>query len=186
MAFPDKKPLSDEFNHSPEKSARLAQELLQEAGKKDADLFKVLELIRKGAPLDEKTPEGCTPLILAAFHGHREIALALIEHGARLDEVTRDHYDFIPHMHGRMTDMIDFSGTVSLLQEKSVSCATALVTAVVKGHAEIVKALIDGGARQDGALDYAREGKRDDILKLFGEKTPPSPSKSKDNWDPKP
>jgi ankyrin repeat protein len=175
MAQPEKKPLSDIFNHSPEKAKRLADELLREVAKKDADLKKVLLLIQAGAPLDEKTEEGCTPLILAAFHGHAEIAAALIEHGARLEEAAKDHYDFIPHMHGRMTDMNDFSSSVRDMEEKSVSGATALITAVVKGHVEIARALIAGGAKKDGAISYARQSPQQDILRLFEEKKPPSP-----------
>jgi ankyrin repeat protein len=187
MAHPEKKPLSDIFNHSPEKAKQLADELLQEASKKDADLKKVLLLIQAGAPLDGKTEEGCTPLILAAFHGHTEIAAALIEHGARLEEAAGDHYDFIPHMHGRLTDMNDFSGSVRALEEKSVSGATALITAIVKGHADIARALIDGGAKKDGALPYARQ--RPDILKFFEEKSaekPPAAPHARDGRQPKP
>jgi ankyrin repeat protein len=189
MPNPEKKPLINSFNHPPEELKRLADELLQETGKKDADAKKVLTLIQQGAPLNEKTEEGCTPLILAAFHGHKEIAMTLIEHGARLDEVTRDHYDFIPHMHGRTTDMIDFGSSLRGLEGISVSCATALVTAVVKGHTEIARALIVSGAKKDGALAYARQSQQPDILKLFEEKRteyPPFSPNQGNNRGPRP
>jgi hypothetical protein len=189
MSYPEKKSLAARFNHPPEVLKRLAEELLQEAAQKDASAEKIRALIERGAPLDEKTPEGCTALILAAFHGHKEIAFTLIEHGAKLDEASRDHYDFIPHMHGRLTDMIDFGSSIHELEKKSLSGATALMTAVAKGHVEIARALVVSGAKKDGALAYARPEQKPDFLRLFGEKPAEKPSAAphlRDGRQPKP
>ena len=57
----------------------------------------VLELLRQGAQLEWRNPDGWTALIIACCNGRYEAAEALCAHGAELD--ARDNYQATPLMY---------------------------------------------------------------------------------------
>ena len=61
------------------------------------DTALVNKLLKQGAELEWRDPEGCTPLSIACFYGSYEAAEALCAHGAELD--ARDSSQMTPLMH---------------------------------------------------------------------------------------
>ncbi|CDS37799.1 ankyrin domain repeat containing protein [Echinococcus multilocularis] len=80
-------------------------------------------LLRHGSPLEEQNENGHTPLMEATSNGHIEVARCLIEHGANIN-----------------THSTEFK-------------ESALTLASYKGHAEMVKFLLDAGASHEHRTD---------------------------------
>jgi hypothetical protein len=49
---------------------------------RDGDLARVVELVNGGADIDERDHNGSTPLMLAMYHGHADVARLLVERGS--------------------------------------------------------------------------------------------------------
>uniref|UniRef100_A0A5K3ETX1 ANK_REP_REGION domain-containing protein n=2 Tax=Mesocestoides corti TaxID=53468 RepID=A0A5K3ETX1_MESCO len=80
-------------------------------------------LLEHGSPLEEQNENGHTPLMEATSNGHIEVARCLIEHGANIN-----------------THSTEFK-------------ESALTLASYKGHAEMVKFLLDAGASHEHRTD---------------------------------
>lgn len=69
---------------------RLGQQLLDEIDQSTPDLSKVMELIDKGAALDEQEKSGDTALTRAASLGHEKIVALLLDKGVPIEQ--KNHY----------------------------------------------------------------------------------------------
>ncbi|WP_353281703.1 ankyrin repeat domain-containing protein [Wolbachia endosymbiont (group A) of Aleiodes leptofemur] len=54
----------------------------------------VTTLLDRGANVDEKNNDGCTPLHIAAEFGHTEVVIALLDRGANVNE--KNNYEWTP------------------------------------------------------------------------------------------
>ena len=144
------------------------QRLIDEV--KNNNLDEVRKLIAKGADVNEKAPDGLTPLLLAARSGYLEIVKVLLEAGASVHIVDwamkstplhksayMGHADIIPLL---------ISKGIDINAQGPYNGYTALHDATWHAHIEAVKTLIDAGARLDLK---GHDGKTPlDLAKRFG------------------
>tara|TARA_R110000868_G_scaffold411785_1_gene710567 strand:+ start:47731 stop:48306 length:576 start_codon:yes stop_codon:yes gene_type:complete len=137
-----------EARNAPLPSAARIQELLLDAariGRTDM----VAPLLAAGADVDGRDRHGYTALILAAYHGHLETAVELLDRGAAVDAVDDKRgntalmgiafkgYDEIAE------ELIDAGADVNL---RNNAGQTALMMASLVGHARIASLLMRAGA----------------------------------------
>jgi ankyrin repeat protein len=132
---------------------RLADEAgsltLPEAAALD-EVDRVEELLDKGSDADARTPDGFTPLHLAAFFGAPRVAALLLERGAD-PAATADNSMRVQPLHsaaaGRHHDiavlLIDAGADVNARQQAGY---TPLQAAAANGDAALVRALLKAGA----------------------------------------
>jgi uncharacterized protein len=141
---------------------------------------RVRELIESDATLVSAfSPDGFTPLHLAAFFGHPEIAGLLVEHGADTHAVARNPMQVMP-LHSAAAArqleisklLVDRGADVNAAQERGF---TPLHEAAQNGDVELARFLLERGAdreraAEDGrrAADFAAAGRHDDVLTLLG------------------
>ncbi|MFN7992629.1 MAG: ankyrin repeat domain-containing protein [Bryobacteraceae bacterium] len=144
-------------------------------------------LIAKGAEVNTADEGGFTPLHNAAGSGPDSAALVklLLEQGARVNVKSADTAEIVkngPIQLGRLTPLQQACAqgngeTVELLLKagadvhaKDIREATPLVFAVATDHANprIVKMLLEKGAAQEPAIEWARRYQNPEILRLFG------------------
>ena len=138
------------------------------------------EIGRDPALIAAHSSDGWTPLHLAAFFGHKELALRLIERGAEVDARSTNAMKNTP-LHaataGRKTELVNL-----LLDEKADVNArqeggwTALHAAAQNGDRDIVEMLVAHGAdlkaradNNQNALDLALQKGRQDVSALLDE-----------------
>lgn len=124
-------------------------------------------LVAEGVAVDTVEPEGRTPLMVAAFDGHRHVVSFLLVEGAEVN-----HKD----VNGRTALMYASSGpfveTVEVLLDAGAEVNTqgwlegftALMTAAAEGQLEVVQMLLERGADPtlkdvdgDTALSFAQQ-----------------------------
>jgi ankyrin repeat protein len=125
------------------------------------------------------SPDGFTPLHLAAFFGHPDIARLLVEHGADTQAVARNPMRVMPLHSAAATRqleiaelLVDGGADVNASQERGF---TPLHEAAQNGDAALTRLLLDRGAdreqaAEDGrrAADFAAERGHDEVLALLG------------------
>ena len=138
------------------------------------------ELNRDPALIAAHSTDGWTPLHLASFFGHEELALRLIERGAELDARSSNAMKNTP-LHaaaaGRKAELVKL-----LLDEGADANArqeggwTALHAAAQNGDRDIVEKLVAHGAdlkaradNNQSALDLALQKGRQDVAALLDE-----------------
>ena len=133
----------------------------------DGDISKVEEALEAGADVNSPDAEGHTALMFAAFNGHSEIVLTLLDHSAGVDR--RD-------LMGRTALLYAATGpfpeTVKILLDKgakpnvvdSDEHFSPLMHAAAEGNLNVVKILIGAGADPtlkdvdgDDALSFAQQ-----------------------------
>ncbi len=129
------------------------------------------------------SPDGFTPLHLAAFFGHRDAVALLAERGADVGVVSRHEFVRVTPLHSAVAGegAADPETVEELLQRGAPVNATAegghtpLHSAAQNGDAAMVRLLLAHGgdpaaARDDGrtAIDLAREGGHDEVAGLLG------------------
>jgi uncharacterized protein len=125
------------------------------------------------------SPDGFTPLHLAAFFGHPDIARLLVEHGSDTTAVARNPMRVMP-LHSAAaarqvetsTLLIDHGADVNASQERGF---TPLHEAAQNGDVELARLLLAHGAdpeqaAEDGrrAADFAAAGRHEEVLALLG------------------
>lgn len=113
-------------------------------------------LLNSGAKVDARRPNGFTPLHYVAANGHKDVCSVLLAHGAEC--TVPDRLGDTPfHMacrHGFLSVVKLFctfqstcggSGT-TLTSLRNCSGRTALHSAALSGHADVIKALVEAGA----------------------------------------
>ncbi len=109
---------------------------------RQGNLEQVKALLDKGAQIETKTRHGITPLFFAARNGHAEVVTYLLSKGAKAD-VTDTFYGM-----------------------------SAVGSAMEKGDMAIIRALIQGGAKDPSLLSMALRSKDTELLKLILESGP--------------
>lgn len=128
------------------------------------DVDGVRRSINRGNDVNARTPQGHSPLTLAAREGHLEIVLALLREGADVDAVawtvgahtveSQDRHGGYAFIRERYANP-DSSGPQSrFMAQRTRGSAywvlrdgkTALMLAAEAGHLEVVKALVEGGS----------------------------------------
>ena len=131
---------------SDEEAKKLGIKLVEKA--RVGDLDAVIELVGKGAKVDEKDIFGDTALILASKNGHVEVVKTLIENGAKVDEkndrgntalIWASRNDYVKVIKA----LLDAGAKVD---EKDNYGETALMSASQYGYIDVVKTLLDKGA----------------------------------------
>lgn len=112
----------------------------------------VKELIAADADLNERDPQGRTPLMLAGYRKHHEIAQLLIKAGADLNALENSAYDLLT-ISSVLNDVemvkLAISAGANTKLITSPYDGTALIASAHLGHVDVVKALIAGGAPLD-------------------------------------
>jgi ankyrin repeat protein len=125
------------------------------------------------------SPDGFTPLHLAAFFGHPEIARLLVERGADTNVVARNPMRVMP-LHSAAAArqleiaelLVNHGADVNASQERGF---TPLHEAAQNGDLELARLLLERGAdreqeTEDGrrAADFAAAGGHEEVLALLG------------------
>lgn len=140
---------------------------------------RVLELLEADpAQVNAFSPDGFSPLGLAAFFGHHELATELLSRGADIHAVSQNAMQVAPlHSavagnHRAMVEQFVLAGAdVNAAQQDGF---TPLMGAAQNGNAELVRFLLLHGANvasrsADGraAWDLASEEKHEEVLKIL-------------------
>jgi ankyrin repeat protein len=130
--------------------------------------------IEAGTDVNQKDPEGRTPLMYASFNGHAEVIRALVKKGADIN---------LQDIYGRSALMMASSGpypvAVKLLLDHGANPNlidreehfTALMYAAAEGQLDVVKLLLANGADAklkdvdgDNALTFAANNKHFEVV----------------------
>jgi ankyrin repeat protein len=142
------------FHQQPEAAAALLEAepdlgILEAAAVGRADRVREL-LAADGAALRARTPEGFTPLGLAAFMGGAEVVRVLLEHGADADDDADNRFGVRPvnaaaaaHDHETMRLLLDAGADPDAPQQGGF---TALHTAAHTDDVEMARLLLAHGA----------------------------------------
>jgi len=114
------------------------------------DAPRVRQLLDSGEPVDGRTPDGYTPLQLAAFFGGSQAAVPLLERGADPGAVAGDpmriqplHAAVAGRHHDIAARLIAAGADVNARQQAGY---TPLLAAAGNGDADLVHTLLDAGA----------------------------------------
>jgi len=158
--------------------ADLGEDLLAAVRKGDAERVKAV--LAQGVDVNAKSPYGATGLFFAADRGNIEIIRILLDHGANVN-VKDTFYGATALTWATQKERWD---VIKLLLGKGATADGVLMTAVEKGNAEIVKAVLE---RKDaipaealsGALGAATKNNQTeiaDLLKKAGVSPPVNPN----------
>src|SRR5436190_15977114 len=153
------------YQGQPELARRLAREAdglaLAEAAALD-EVTRVRELLDHGGEADGRTPDGFTPLHLAAFFGAPRVAALLLEHGADAG-ATADNPMRVQPLHSAAASrhyeiaalLIAAGADVNARQQAGY---TPLQAAAANGDLKLVRALLKAGADPQATNDAGTTG----------------------------
>ena len=143
----------------------------------EGQVGRVRQAVKQEVDVNVTDQAGYTPLMLASYNGHREVARFLLEHGARLgDRDKKGRTPLIFAASGSFPQMVEL-----LLEEGADPDVTdqaegwsALMFAAAGGHVEVVRTLLEHGAdasledrEGDTALTFARDNSHADVAALL-------------------
>ncbi len=174
--------LSPQFRHLRERNRLRNEQLLRavEAG----DLARVKVLLREGASVNASTRSGLTALSLAIMHGHDEIALLLMAHGASLGARDRTGYlremtpgnspAYYAAVYGRTRVLKAMLERGISPNERDRNGRTLLMLAAENGHRDTVQMLLQHGADPnarsalgESVLDTARRSGDPELIAMI-------------------
>lgn len=119
--------------------------LLRQAEK--GNIRKVTRLLSKGANVNTRDEDGCTPLCSAVFCNHQEVAETLIAAGADVNVRLRDESVLMrAAWNGWLSTVKQLIAAGADVNAASNSGTTALIKAAAQGHEKVVRCLITSGA----------------------------------------
>lgn len=138
-------------------------------------------LIENGAQIDLADQHQLTPLVHAAWHGHRSAMEVLLNHGAAPNVKPGELSALILAAEGGHEEVIQLlADRGANLDHADLLGTTALIGAAKRGKTNAVRRLIALGAyidhidkRGNSALFYASRENHADIVALLGKGTPP-------------
>lgn len=156
----------------------------------------VKKLVEGGYGVNIGSTYGMTPMLLAVFHGHRDIVDLFIKKGVnfvdfyRDDTMTRDVWQSLLHVaaaggHVEVAKLLIDSDRFdrTLINKRDGKQNTALHMAAAGGHIDMVRLLLDAGfdptlkgANEKLAIGYANQGGHKDIVELLQERMAPKPA----------
>jgi outer membrane protein assembly factor BamB len=130
---------------------------------KAGDAKSVEAALAKGADVNAKTSYGATALSFAADKGHTEVVRVLIQHKADID--SKDSFYKSAPMFWALYR--GHAGVVKLLIESGAKNAdNALQSAVTSGNVGVVRAILETGKIKHSALDQALRATRADATEI--------------------
>ena len=134
------------------------------------------------ALVNAHSPDGFTPLGLAAFFGHAETVEALLAAGAEVNLASRESMKMPPLGSAMAVQRNDIAQTLiehgADVNGKAANDLTALHTAAARGNLEAAKLLLDHGAdlnatSTDGKtpLQYAEELNHSEMVEFLKERS---------------
>ena len=117
---------------------------------KDGSIERTLPILSGGSiDIDQGSPDGTTPLMLAALHGHSRIARILLNKGSNVSIVDDGGFTALHISAYRgylaVTKLLVKAGS-DLEAATSLDGSTPLYLAAEKGHSEVASVLIEAGA----------------------------------------
>jgi len=111
-------------------------------------------LIGHGADVNAKNERkkgGSYALIDASEQGHIDIVKILIEHGADVNVLLKGHYEvYKSYFSSKSSTDVNSKTIVSqpfIVVDEDTRAGTALISAVLRGYPDIVKVLLENGAK---------------------------------------
>jgi len=131
-------------------------------------------LLERGANIEEVNDEGYTPLMEASREGHEEMVALLLSQGADINAQTEETQETALTLAccGGFLEVADF--LIKAGADLELGASTPLMEASQEGHLELVRYLLEAGARVnattgtgDTALTYACENGHTDVADLL-------------------
>jgi hypothetical protein len=131
---------------------------LMDASGERGDLGAVKKLVDKGADVNERGPYGGTALSSAAYYGHAEIVVYLLDRGASVKGANGAEalINAARQNHLVIVKLLIEKG-VPINARRNSDAETALSAAAFSGNREVVQFLIDNGADIDEAIEYSEK-----------------------------
>lgn len=133
-------------------------------------------LTQRSVKVEQRNPQGESPLMIAAIKGRLASAKRLIQRGA---EVNKTGWTPLHYAASRAEpDSVDMARLLlehhAYIDAESPNRSTPLMLAAMYGHADVVRLLLEEGAdpslrNEQGltAVDFARRADRDDLANLI-------------------
>ena len=133
-------------------------------------------LTQRSVKVEQRNPQGESPLMIAAIKGRLASAKRLIQRGA---EVNKTGWTPLHYAASRAEpDSVEMVGLLlehhAYIDAESPNRSTPLMLAAMYGHADVVRLLLEEGAdpslrNEQGltAVDFARRADRDDLANLI-------------------
>lgn len=133
-------------------------------------------LTQRSVKVEQRNPQGESPLMIAAIKGRLASAKRLIQRGA---EVNKTGWTPLHYAASRAEpDSVDMARLLlehhAYIDAESPNRSTPLMLAAMYGHADVVRLLLEEGAdpslrNEQGltAVDFARQADRDDLANLI-------------------
>ena len=116
------------------------------------ELPRLFVALNRCAPVDARTADGSTALILSSVHGHPACIRSLLHAGARINAVKDDGCSALiaASQFGQLECLEVLLERGASLEIRNHNHQTALIVAAIHGHASCLRVLIHSGADVDG------------------------------------
>ena len=136
----------------------------------DGDLEGVVVALAQGGRVAMKSPQGATPLLVAAQNGHSDICGLLLAHGSNVNEMDTETKSTVLHIaaargHEAVVEALLSWGAI--VDPQSQRGKTPLLLACQEGHLACVLALLKAGASASLSIHTAAGHNRVEIVRAL-------------------